>query len=675
MAEILPKLAGKLTTERDQAKLDRQLQEDIWLEDWRAYKGIYDDKTLKEIDRERSKVFIRKTKVKCDTIEARIMDILFPQSGDPNWEIGPTPEPQLDKDGMAEAMRRAVEQQRVLADCVTEVAKERAEAMRKVMADQLAEAPDHSGYRATMLEVVRSAVRLGTGVHKGPLVEQRVKAVWRPTVKTVSDASGLETVQTDWQLVHEPIELRPTSTAVNLWNFYPDMSAKDIGSCRYVWELYQMLYGEVMKLADRTSFNGKIIREYLRQNKDGDAEERRIDAELRRVGEKAATVNLDGRFDVWERWGWLRGDQLAEAGVEIPDDQVDQEFFCNVWLLGDRIIKAVRAPIKGVAMPYQLYYCEKDDASIFGEGVARILHHPQRALNGSVRAMLDNASVSAGPIIGINNTALAQNEDARKLHAFRVFLFDNPDDLKNFMVFHQVQNNIPLFQTMIKLFDEFMDEQSTPRWVHGDGNVADAAKTLGGMSMLMGALTINIAAMVKVFDDNVTSPYMTALYHWNMDFNKRADIKGDFSVVARGATALVAKEVRSQRLQLFAQMATQNPAFAPMIDNRELLKEIAASMEISKPILLSDAEVQRRQLEQLVMQSQAATAGKIKAIIAEMESRNIAPAAVLQELLGQALQGASTGDAASAGVQPETAQPALASAAAQPGNAGLQQAA
>jgi hypothetical protein len=145
--------------------------------------------------------------------------------------------------------------------------------------------------------------------------------------------------------------------------------------------------------------------------------------------------------------------------------------------------------------------------------------------------------------------------------------------------------------------------------------------------------------------------------------------------VARGATALVAKEVRSQRLQLFAQMATQNPAFAPMIDNRELLKEIAASMEISKPILLSDAEVQRRQMEQLAMQAQAATAGKIKAIIAEMESRNIAPAAVLQELLGQSIQEASAGDAASAGMQPETAQPALASATAQPGNPGLQQAA
>jgi len=664
VAEMLPKLARDLASERDGAKLDRQLQEEIWLEDWRAYKGIYDPKTLQEIDDDRSKVFIRKTKVKCDTIEVRIMDILFPQSGDPNWEIGPTPEPSLDTSGQDEAKRRALEQGRPVAECVFEVAKERAEAMRAVMADQLAESPDHCGYRATMLEVVRSAVRLGTGVHKGPLVNQQVREVWKPAPKTVFDASGVETAQAEWQLVREPVALQPTSTFVNLWNFYPDMSSKDIRSCRYAWELYQMLYGEVMKLADRKSFNGKAIREYLRQNKDGDAEQRRIDAELRRVGEKTATVNLTGRFDVWERWGWLRGDQLAAAGVEIGEEQLDQEFFCNVWLLGDQIIKAVRAPVQGVAMPYQLYYCEKDDASIFGEGVARILRHPQRALNGSVRAMLDNASVSAGPIVGIDRNALAQDEDARKLHAFRVFLFDNVDDLKNFIVFHQVQNNIPLFHTMIKLFDEFMDEQSTPRWVHGDGNVADAAKTLGGMSMLMGALTINIAAMVKVFDDYVTAPYITALYNWNMDFNPREEIKGDFSVVARGATALVAKEVRSQRLQNFSQMATQNPAFAPMIDNRVLLQELAASMEISKPIILNDAEVQKRQMEQLAMEAQAAAAGKIRAVIAEMESRNIAPAAVLQELLRRSLQEAPAGV-----MRPGAGQPMLPDS-----DSGLQQA-
>jgi hypothetical protein len=123
-------------------------------------------------------------------------------------------------------------------------------------------------------------------------------------------------------------------------------------------------------------------------------------------------------------------------------------------------------------------------------------------------------------------------------------------------------------------------------------------------------------------------------------------------VVARGATALVAKEVRSQRLQNFSQMATQNPAFAPMIDNRVLLQELAASMEISKPIILNDAEVQKRQMEQLAMEAQAAAAGKIRAVIAEMESRNIAPAAVLQELLGRSLQEAPAGVMLSGAEQP-----------------------
>ena len=49
-----------------------------------------------------------------------------------------------------------------------------------------------------------------------------------------------------------------------------------------------------------------------------------------------------------------------------------------------------------------------------------------------------------------------------------------------------------------------------------------------------------------------------------MDFNARPDIKGDFNIVAKGSTVLMAKEVQSQRLIQFMQLASQ-PEYSTMI--------------------------------------------------------------------------------------------------------------
>ena len=36
-----------------------------------------------------------------------------------------------------------------------------------------------------------------------------------------------------------------------------------------------------------------------------------------------------GLYDVLERWGWVTGRQLADAGVDVPDDRLGEDFFCN----------------------------------------------------------------------------------------------------------------------------------------------------------------------------------------------------------------------------------------------------------------------------------------------------------------------------------------------------------
>ena len=95
------------------------------------------------------------------------------------------------------------------------------------------------------------------------------------------------------------------------------MTAKDLRSCRYVYEEYLMLRNEVQELADQASFFGDVIRDYLDTVRDGDAKEYYWEQQQRQIGEKNNLTVLRNRYRVLERWGWLRGDELESAGVDM----------------------------------------------------------------------------------------------------------------------------------------------------------------------------------------------------------------------------------------------------------------------------------------------------------------------------------------------------------------------
>ena len=82
--------------------------------------------------------------------------------------------------------------------------------------------------------------------------------------------------------------------------------------------------------------------------------------------------------------------------------------------------------------------------------------------------------------------------------------------------------------------------------------------------MLMGAANILLKDKVKDFDDCIVAPFIRSMFRWNMQWNPREDIKGDFEVVASGSQSLVAREVRAQQVPaLINYMGI--PSFAPYI--------------------------------------------------------------------------------------------------------------
>ena len=75
-----------------------------------------------------------------------------------------------------------------------------------------------------------------------------------------------------------------------------------------------------------------------------------------------------------------------------------------------------------------------------------------------------------------------------------------------------------------------------------------------------------------------------------MQFNKDIpEIQGDLGVKARGTSSLMMKEVRSQRLMTFMQVAS-NQFLAPFVKWHSIIKEIAKSLDVDPDQVVNDPE-------------------------------------------------------------------------------------
>jgi len=224
---------------------------------------------------------------------------------------------------------------------------------------------------------------------------------------------------------------------------------------------------------------------------------------------------------------------------------------------------------------------------------------------------------------------LADGEDPTDIGAFKVWQRTGKEaDIagKEVVRVKTVASYTPEFMNMHALFSRLGDEVTViPRYMQGDSRVSGAGRTASGLSMLMGQANVGMSDLVKLFDDGVTKPFITAMYNWNMEFNDSADIKGDMQIIARGSTALMAKEIRAQQIQTFLQM-TLNPEDAAWIKRGLLLRKWAESTDIGPDdAVYTQAEYDERMKQrqdaqaQLVNQQQGAGFNQLESIIKQLE--------------------------------------------------------
>jgi len=607
LADFGKRLSAQFETyEKDRKPLEQQ-----WLKNLRQYKGIYDPEIEARIPADQSKAYPKLTRVKVIGTVARLMEMLFPQS-DKNWEISPTPLPELSQADLQTVLDEVTAQNPEPADediehAVAEFAEKKCGRMARTMDDQLTEVD----YPALARAVVFSGVLYNVGVVKGPLARKVKCRKWQRNAYTQQyEAKEIERLQPYFELML-------------VWNFYPDLSAKAWQQMDGAYERHVMSRNQVLELVGRSDFMGDRIKKWLREHPNGNYRERDWEQMLRSKKDRSNPTDLSGRkYEATEWWGFVTGHELKAAGVDVPQDRLHEDYEANVWLLGDEVVKAVVNPYDAKIRPHHEFIFEEDDLSLLGDGLPVVMRDSQMAVCESSRMLLDNASVVCGPNLELNTDLLVPGQDTR-IHARKVWLREGQGQEAGISAVRNVQidGHLPELMSVIELFQRFADtETALPPPAMGDtsGQGKEPYRTAAGMSMLLGAAALPIRDTVRNFD-RFTQSVMSSLYHWNMQFHSDDSIKGDYLVVPRGSTSLIAKEVRAQALDQFR--VTITPDEAPHIRTRSLLIERMKVRDLPVEDILEDEKVVQQNLDrqaQTLAQQQKQQAELIAAQVREL---------------------------------------------------------
>jgi hypothetical protein len=581
-SEAMRSFGYRLKNQFSQNEAYRRPKELQWLEDLRAYKGLYDPEV--KIDANNSKVYPKITRSKINIVLSRLHEMLFPET-DKNWEVEPTPEPRIARETVKQIALSLVRQDPTTGQTVIPTAQELSLAiktfakdtcakMSSVIDDQLIE----MDYPEETKKVLRSGLMYGTGIMKGPMINNRTKRRWEP--ETTGSGEYTEAVEQ---------EEVPFFEAVRIWDWYPDMSVTELEKSEGSFQRHCMTKHDIRQLMKRPDFYPDMIKEHLENHPNGDYVPKNWEVDLQvieiesgmgktgRTSTSTSSSALDDRnagtnrqlgkkYQVLEFWGYVDGSDLEACGLNIPD--VELEYAANVWLLGNRPIKATL--YEGALDKYKLFYYEKDETSLFGEGLARVMRHSQLSIAAGARMVLDNSAVISGPQVEVNWSLMTPDTDINSFYPRKIWYREGKGIDAQYPAIRSLQfdSHIPELLSVIDAFKQFADEETTlPTWMIGQMVNNETAQATSGR---MATITISIKDVVKNFD-TFTEKIIRDLYAWNMEFNPRTDIKGDYNVKARGVSSLVMKEIRMQALTQLT--TTMTPEEWVYVDRREFLAE------------------------------------------------------------------------------------------------------
>ena len=604
-------LAATVKQRFEKSENARQFDEQRWLKAYRNYRGIYGN-DMAFTEKEKSKVFVKITKTKVLASFGQIIEILF-GTGQFPLGVDPTPvpegiaeyahlkpngggqQPQQPQSpygfpgdgrnipagatseilgGLTEEFGDAGFEEGSAPDLKTmpqiEPAAMAAAELEKYIHDQL----DSTNAVTVLRHVFFEMALLGTGVLKGPFNYEQLINRW------------MENPETGERDYVPSSKLVPKLEAVSCWDFYPDPNAVNMEDAEYVIQRHILNRSQMRDLMNRPLFREEAIRKCFEMGYNYTP--RAFESSLQ---DRESHNEFDkDRFEVYEYWGIMDRAFVEEAGlpVEIDDDLTEVQV--NAWVSSSgQILRLTLNPFTPERLPFSVCPYELNPYQFFGVGIPENMDDSQQIMNGHARMAIDNLALAGNLVFDIDETMLVPGQDM-SVYPGKIFRRQSgmPGQSIHGVKFPNTANeNMMMFDRFRQLADE---STGMPSYSHGQTGIQSTTRTAAGMSMLMGASALNIKTVIKNIDDYLLRPLGESLFSWNMQFNDDSPkVVGDIEIRARGTSALMQKEVRSQRLMTFMQTAS-NPSLAPFVKWHTILREIAKTLDIDPDKVINDPE-------------------------------------------------------------------------------------
>jgi hypothetical protein len=596
---------------------DRRIQELKWTRNLRQYLGLYDPEVEKEMSANRSKAYPRVTRAKVISIVSRVMQLMFP-GDERNWELKASPSPDMSPEDVQQAIMKAMQKAQemglpptlddeTIEYAVQALADERAEDLSKLIDDQLQELGGDQtlDYVHLVRKVVFSGVLYGLGVMTGPFARPSSKTKWE-----MDPYSGMP-------MPTQVIQYKPMYEFLPVWDFYPDLSAKTFHNMDGYFKRLVMSRGQVRKLMDRTDFLGDQIREYLNRTPRGNYKPQPFETELRAMGVKVNVNEQKAETSKYEIIIWngvLSGQYLSMCGVEVDPERHADDLDAEIWMIDGNIIKADLNPWRKLGVEVKTVHAfvfDEDDTSPVGNGLPNVMRDSQMSIAAATRMLLDNASVVCGPNLELNTDLLRMDQDLTSASAYKIWYREGmgADAAQPAVRNLTIDSHIDELLKMVDLFMKFADmETFVGPATGGDmerGRMpSEPMRTAAGASMLRGDAALPFKDIIRNFD-TFTQSVIYSLVYFNRTFNPGLAPEGDFDVVARGATSLMAKEVRGTQIdQLLQNMPDLQAKLSVHTDERKFAEALYKVRDLGN-LLVSPDEAKRR--EQQAQQAQQAS--------------------------------------------------------------------
>jgi hypothetical protein len=587
-------LAAHLHSLWEPARIAKKPIEDKMLVCLRQRNGEYEADKLASIrEQGGSEVYMMLTETKCRGAESWLRDILL-DDGDVPWDIQPTPVPTISPDWdaaihesfakkvianiqnlgqapdavmMDELKEAAVQDVRF---AIMDAAQERCDGMKRKINDQF----DEGGLFEAFNEFISDLVTYPNAWVKGPIVRKLRRLDW------IQDAQGYRPDVKE--------ELSPVYKRVDPYRIYPEPGISNLDE-GYIFEHHKLTRTDLADLIDVPGYDSGAIREILDNLPNGGMQNWLWSAEMTKA-------ELEHKYNIWMRkteivdalefWGKVSGKKLVEWGMtpeEVPDEA--KEYDVNAWLIGRWVIKATLNYDPLGNKPYHTTSFVKRPGALWGSSIPELIADIQQMCNAAARALNNNMGIASGPQVEVNVERLAADEEITSLTPWKIWqtLNDPLGSGQPAIRFTQPDDRSQQLMQVYANFSKQADDQSgIPAYVYGDMQVGGAGRTASGLSMLMGSAGKGIRQVIMHVDNDVIEPTVTAQFNWNMKYLDDDTIKGDATILAKGAVNLANREQLNVRRIEFLQ-ATANPQDAALIGDKgraAVLREVAKGLSM-----------------------------------------------------------------------------------------------